>query len=143
MDTEFIILIVYGIFLWCVLFGKESREKSKPPVPAVRVMTKDKFLQRVCDRVRGKQQEESPSLAAQQAFSAALQRLRRINQRNRDMVGTQADVEARRSRVVEDMACRTAAGDHPPEPPMPRRREAILATRAKVKLRHEHGGDDE
>jgi hypothetical protein len=85
--------------------------------------------------VMRERQEET--LAAQQVMSAALQRRkllqrlqRRSAERNRAIEGTWADRE-RRTRVVEDMARRT------PEPPSPRRREAILATRAKRKLKEE------
>jgi hypothetical protein len=59
-------------------------------------------------------------------------------------VTAQQDAD-RRTRVLEDMARSQTGpplfaskeevpGDHPPEPPMPRRREAILATKEKRKL---------
>lgn len=124
------------------------------------VLTGFGLLGKLRDGMR-RDRHDSLSLGALQAFDAALKRHERTNERNRALVGTQADVERRSHVIADSVTCPKCGQPHsahkrdhvqdglavlavqwgrplpsncPPEPPMPRRREAILATKAKRKL---------
>jgi hypothetical protein len=126
------------------------------------VLTGFGLLSKLRDGMRSKRQEETPTMAAQQVLSAALERRLRQRLKERKRTGTWAD-RARRTQMAgplnaavgEDMrlANRDDHGEYSEdskrqererafgqeEHPMPRRREAILATKAKLKRKAEEG----